>query len=592
MEKNKTRFAIYLRVSTEDQVDWYGIPLQRDAIRNYIDARYKLPDGSPSYEIVTEYIDEGISGTKTWEERPAFSEMMKDIMYAPNGDKPFDVVIAYRIDRFARKLKILLNIVDFLNEKEIWMASVNEAIDTTTPFGNAILNIMWVIAELEIETFKERSKGGKAQARKQWVFMGPNTPYGYMKDANWRLAILDEEKDVVELIFRLFTLDGLSRSQIANYLTENHIITPGVSAVKYGKRRWGDNRKNHATFWREGQITDILENENYIGRVYEKSKNGKPLSKSDWILVPYRHPSIVSEDVFYRTQKKMEETKYMIREKKKTEQEHTYILSGLLKCNCCYHPEEWDRDRYTLIGDKKKVAWNKFSHYYKCGRKNPKKTSLDCLSLPLPADTLEEYVVSFVKELLKDPKLVYDYQNSLRESKDQLLRDRKSLASIENLYNALPEKKENLLWQQGEGIIGRDELKEKLEDLKKQKEAYLVRITELQNKISKNTLSEGYLSGITEFSEKYATALNDITQNREEVAMILRMIVDSIVVSTRPVNKDDVIAGRKKEWQQIPESIHIKLKLPSEIIANLHREFLVNDSKWWTDRGSNPGPKD
>jgi DNA invertase Pin-like site-specific DNA recombinase len=44
---------------------------------------------------------------------------MKDIMYAPNGDKPFDVVIAYRIDRFARKLKILLNIVDFLNEKEI-----------------------------------------------------------------------------------------------------------------------------------------------------------------------------------------------------------------------------------------------------------------------------------------------------------------------------------------------------------------------------------------------------------------------------------------------------------------------------------------
>lgn len=59
----------------------------------------------------------------------------------------------------------------------------------------------------------------------------------------------------------------------------------------------------------------------------------------------------------------------------------------------------------------------------------------------------------------------------------------------------------------------------------------MVRITELQNKISKNTLSEGYLSGITEFPEKYASALNDITQNREEVVMILRMIVDSMVVS-------------------------------------------------------------
>lgn len=188
-----------------------------------------------------------------------------------------------------------------------------------------------------------------------------------------------------------------------------------------------------------------------------------------------------------------------------------------------------------------------FSYYYKCGRKNPKKTSLDCLSLPLPADTLEEYVVSFVKELLKDPKLVYDYQNSLLSSKEELKKDQKALVNFEKLLNALPDKKANLLWQQKENYITKSDLKTKLEDLSNQKEAYLKKINELQNKISKNTLSEGYLKGIADFSEKYAIALNDVTKNREEIATILRMIVDSIVVSTRPVNKDDVIAGRKKE---------------------------------------------
>jgi Recombinase len=63
--------------------------------------------------------------------------------------------------------------------------------------------------------------------------MGSNAPYGYKKDAIGRLAILEEEQEVVELIFRLFTFDGYSRSQIANYLTDNHFITPSVSAVKY-----------------------------------------------------------------------------------------------------------------------------------------------------------------------------------------------------------------------------------------------------------------------------------------------------------------------------------------------------------------------
>jgi CRISPR/Cas system CMR-associated protein Cmr5 small subunit len=137
---------------------------------------------------------------------------------------------------------------------------------------------------------------------------------------------------------------------------------------------------------------------------------------------------------------------------------------------------------------------------------------------------------------------VYEYQNTLLSSKEELKRDKKALVNYENLYNALPDKRDNLLWQQKENIISKLELKEHIEKLSMQKEAYMKKINELQNKISENTLSEGYLKSITEFSERYKVALDDIINNREEIATILRMIVDSIVVNTREVNETDIIA--------------------------------------------------
>lgn len=149
--KKKKKVALYIRVSTDEQVDMYGIDLQKNALMGLIASK------NNEYEFAGKnfvYIDEGESGTKDFIERPAFQQLLKDVSLA--DEKPFDIVAVYKIDRFARRLKILLEILDKFNNEDIKLEfiSAHESIDTSTPFGSAMLGIIGVIAELELETIK------------------------------------------------------------------------------------------------------------------------------------------------------------------------------------------------------------------------------------------------------------------------------------------------------------------------------------------------------------------------------------------------------------------------------------------------------
>jgi DNA invertase Pin-like site-specific DNA recombinase len=81
-EEVQLRVALYLRVSTEDQVEKYGLDAQRSAIEGIIKSRGKLKDGRDAVVLAGknyEYVDEGISGTKELDDRPAFARLKEDI---------------------------------------------------------------------------------------------------------------------------------------------------------------------------------------------------------------------------------------------------------------------------------------------------------------------------------------------------------------------------------------------------------------------------------------------------------------------------------------------------------------------------------
>jgi len=140
------RAALYLRVSTIDQnPETQGIELRAFAQQR-------------GYEIVQEYVDHGISGTKV--RRPALDRMLKDAQR-----RKFDAVLVWSCDRLARSTKHFLQFLDELNELGLQFLSQREAIDTEGALGRAIVVIISAIAELERSLIVERVRAGMRRAK-------------------------------------------------------------------------------------------------------------------------------------------------------------------------------------------------------------------------------------------------------------------------------------------------------------------------------------------------------------------------------------------------------------------------------------------
>ncbi|OGH12019.1 MAG: hypothetical protein A2857_03715 [Candidatus Levybacteria bacterium RIFCSPHIGHO2_01_FULL_36_15] len=585
-EQNQLRVALYLRVSTDDQVEKYGLDLQKTSLTGLLQSKGRLEDGREKMKLAGEryvYVDEGISGTTPLNERPAFSQLKEDILLAGEGQKPFDVVAVYKIDRFARRLKILLEIIEFFEERDIQFLSANESIDTSTPFGKAILGIVGIIAELEIETTKARTQAGRAEAIKNGVIMGANAIYGYNKDADKRLVVFEEEAEVVRLIFNKFVNERLSAQQIADHLTRQEILSPEASAIQHRKKAGEVRKKNTLYFWRSERVREILANEIYIGKYfYGKTHNSKPIPKEEWTLSPYQHPSIIDLYLFKQAQSLLKQSKQLANAINKTAGDHIYLLSGLLKCDCCYKPERGDTDLTTWVGDRKKLDKKgdepTYTYAYKCGRKNTKENQIICKAIPIPAASLENYIVEMTKKLLSNPIAVYNYQQKLKSSRLEINKLQKKREEIKGLLNNLPNRIDRLKEQHEGGYIDLKALRTKASELAAKEQTLKVELEKTEHQIAQNSLSVGYINTLKLFSQKYIKALDDIYKKRQEIFDILHMLISSITVYSRPVTKKDKIAGRKKAEQLIPYKLEMELKLPQDILNHFASRFGVKSS--------------
>lgn len=149
----RMKVGIYARVSTTMQ----EIENQLLQLREYCQRN--------GYEIFAEYIDEGISGAKR--KRPQLNRMMDDIF-----DRKFDILLVWDLSRLARSLKQLLDILEKLNEKKIDFICYTQKIDTTTPTGKLMFQIIGAFAEFERNMISERVKAGMERAMKNGVKVG------------------------------------------------------------------------------------------------------------------------------------------------------------------------------------------------------------------------------------------------------------------------------------------------------------------------------------------------------------------------------------------------------------------------------------
>lgn len=565
MDENKElpkRVAVYIRVSTEDQAERFGIDLQKDAIDSLIASKKHTDQPYIFAGKEYMYVDDGISGTVELEERPAFSRLIEDVTLAPKGVRPFDAVAVYKIDRFARKLKILLGAIDVFEQNDLQFISVTESIDTSTPFGRAMLSIIGVIAELERDTISDRTSGGRVVAVKSGVHMGTGAPFGYAKDENKRLVILNEEEDVVKMIFDLYVVQKRSVYEIADHLTKNEYLVPEASAIKHSKHKRKARSKQKPFKWHPENLRRILKNEIYTGRAYYgKTKNGKAVPKSDWIL--YNVPQIIDDVTFEKAQKIIEQAKHG---NKKERSNHQYLLTGLLRCDHC----KTEHGLKHFVGTPQTVkSTGKKVYYYQCKGKTYLYKDNKCSVLPIAADAIEDYIVNLCRDMLSNPLHTYKYQQSLESNRLQVTHLRREEQQLLKLIDALPEKLERLRTQHTVGIIDNRKLKEELELANESHRKNKTKLLEVQMQLSQCSLDQGYIKTFKLFDQKYRTMLKNVSKNRDKAYRLIHALIDEIIVYSRPVEESDKVAGRKTKDQMIVNRIHVKFRLPQEMLNEI-----------------------
>ena len=133
------RAAIYLRVSTLDQ----HTSNQEAELRQAADRA--------GWEVTKVYRDHGISGAKGRDGRPAFDALCRDA-----SRRRFDVVTAWSVDRLGRSLQDLVAFLNELHSLKVDLFLHQQGLDTTTPAGKAMFQMLGVFAEFERSIIQER----------------------------------------------------------------------------------------------------------------------------------------------------------------------------------------------------------------------------------------------------------------------------------------------------------------------------------------------------------------------------------------------------------------------------------------------------
>ncbi len=150
-----TRVAIYTRVSTGGQTT-------ANQLRELRGVAERL-----GHQVIAEFTDEGISGAKGRDQRPGLNKLLEGVTR-----RDFDKVMAWSVDRLGRSLPDLLAFMGELKAKGVDLYLHQQSLDTSTPAGKAMFQMLGVFSEFEREIIRERVLSGLSRAKAQGKKLG------------------------------------------------------------------------------------------------------------------------------------------------------------------------------------------------------------------------------------------------------------------------------------------------------------------------------------------------------------------------------------------------------------------------------------
>ena len=309
------RVAAYARVSTSSDEQMSSVAAQKDYFE-------KLIVKKPGWSLVEIYADEGITGT-SMHHRDAFKRMIADAIAGK-----MDLIITKSLSRFARNTVDTLNTIRQLKDANVGVYFEKEDIFTLDSKGEFMLTLLSSIAEEESRSISENVKWGQ---RKKFADGKYQLPYknflGFCKDPNGSLAIVEEEAQIVRLIYYLF-LSGYTVNAIAVMLTKANIPTPARKQI-----------------WQNSTVRSILTNEKYYGAAllqkeysvdYRTKKKKRNCGELPMYYIANDHPGIVTKEVFDEVQQRLSQRSHNMAS--------TTLFGNQLYCADCggaYGPLYW-----------------------------------------------------------------------------------------------------------------------------------------------------------------------------------------------------------------------------------------------------------
>lgn len=398
------RAAIYVRVSTQYQVDRASLPVQRSELVNY--AKYALD--IPDFVI---FEDAGYSAKNT--DRPDYQQMMARIR---TGE--FSHLLVWKIDRISRNLLDFAAMYSELKQLGVVFVSKNEQFDTSSAMGEAMLKIILVFAELERNMTAERVSAVFLSRANDGIWNGGKVPFGYAYDKQAKtFSILEDEAKTVRLIYALYE-SSKSLVTVSKALNERGIKTRSGSE------------------WSPTTVHTMLSNPFYSGTYRYNYRNESdphhhvPKKKEDWILVKNHHPAIVSPEHQAAVELILASKSYG---KNQTYQrKNIHAFAGLLTCGYCGSTMAATIDRARADGWRPSV--------YICSRR---RMSNDCQNKYVSDVTLGPFVLNFFANLIKASNS-FGKSTSIETLEKKLLRgdtlsivDHIERPGLEELYNHL-----------------------------------------------------------------------------------------------------------------------------------------------------------
>ena len=409
MENKIKKVALYVRVSTDEQVkngNWLDV--QINSLKNYVkskeDAWYYTDD-----KLL--YIDDWYSWILEVEQRPALERLINDIKLWR-----VDVVVVKKIDRMARKVSVLLNIVEenFLN-RNIEFVSTDDWINTEWYMGKFFLTLLGAFAEMERQLISERTMNGKISSiTEKWHFPFWNPPFWYVKNIiTKKLEINEEQSNFVKRLFVLYAEDKLPIPEIKEKLVKEWFSNL-FWEKQQEKNKWRiDDKFLYKILWNDAYINNF-----YLNKYSNKRDKYKKLTRvlkpeNEWLK--YELTPIIDEDLFNSAQKIININKKKYNNNWKNVMSH--LFAWLTECGEC------GSSYITTRALKKWIHYN----YCICTKKWNKYWSDKCTNHQISEIELKWKVFDELKKIINDPNLYLE----------DIINDDSNKNLVENLLNEI-----------------------------------------------------------------------------------------------------------------------------------------------------------